>query len=467
MTDSGPAVYKFGGTSVDGGDRIRRAVDLIKGARGVPVVVVSAMAGVTSELERLAFLPSGDRRDEGLADLARSHLHAAREALAGTQDGGEELARVEERIRRILETIQEAIGRDSSEPDATDPTDESRLDEVVAAGEDLSAAIMAAALRARGTPAVEVDARRVVRTDARFGRAAPQDETTVRLAWELLGPLLARGTVPVMQGFVGADDQGRTTTLGRGGSDFTAAIVGAALGAAEVTIWTDVDGIFTADPNQVPGARVMPELGYEEAVELAYFGARVIHPAAAKHAVGRRVALRIRNAFRPDVPGTLVRPDRRDAPGVAALAYKPGTALIRVRSRPLFMAYGFLSRVFEVLTRHRVPVDLVATSHTSTAFTVDRSERLRAVRASLEEFAEVEILDGLGTVSTIGRGLLDAPGVVGRIFQELGTTPIHLISQATGTSLSFLVAEADGPELVRRLHRSLIEPEGHTEEEGT
>lgn len=470
MTDPGPAVYKFGGTSVYGGDRIRRAVDLIKGARGVPVVVVSAMAGVTSELERLASLPSGDRRDEGLADLARSHLHAAREALAGAPDGGEELAQVEERVRRIFETIRDAIGRDSSQPDASDradETDESRLDEVVAAGEDLSAAIMAAALRARGTPAVEVDARRVVRTDARFGRAAPQDETTVRLAWELLGPVLARGTVPVMQGFVGADDQGRTTTLGRGGSDFTAAIVGAALGAAEVTIWTDVDGIFTADPNQVPGARVMPELGYEEAVELAYFGARVIHPAAAKHAVGRRVALRIRNAFRPDVPGTLVRPDRRDAPGVAALAYKPGTALIRVRSRPLFMAYGFLSRVFEVLTRHRVPVDLVATSHTSTAFTVDRSERLHAVRASLEEFADVEILDGLGTVSAIGRGLLDAPGVVGRIFQELGTTPIHLISQATGTSLSFLVAEDDGPELVRRLHQGLIEPEGHTGEGST
>jgi aspartate kinase len=459
VTDPGPAVYKFGGTSLATGDFMSRAGRLVDEAGGVPVVVVSALAGVTSELERLAVETDALGREEALEALALRHREVARTALDPSGDSAldEEMGTVLERLATTLSAATTHSGTGEVDHSGADPYRDGRRDAVVACGEDLSAAIMAAVLRARGRDARVVDARTVVRTDARFGRAVPEDETTVRLAWERLGPLLSRGTIPVLQGFVGADARGRTTTLGRGGSDFTAAIVGAALGSPEVTIWTDVDGIFSADPNQVPGARVLKELGYEEAVELAYFGAKVIHPAAAKHAVGRQVALRVRNTFHPERPGTLVRTDQRGAPGVAALAHKAGTALIRVRSRPLFMAYGFLSRVFDALARHRVPVDLVATSHTSTAFTVDRSAELDAVRRSLEEFAEVEVVDRLATVSAIGRGLLEAPGVAGQIFAVLGDVPIQLISQATDTSLSFLVAEAEAPGIVARLHETLIE----------
>jgi aspartate kinase len=449
VTDPSPPVYKFGGTSLADASRIAEAARLATRADGVPVVVVSALAGTTTELERLAGLPDDESRGAGMAALEARHRDAARALLAAFPDGDAERRALDERLDEVLSEIGAALvsGGEGS----------GRRDALVAAGEDLSVALVTTALRARGARARMVDARDIVRTDSRFGRAAPEDITTVRLARERLAPLLTSGEIPVVQGFIGADARGRTTTLGRGGSDFTAAIVGAALGAREVTIWTDVDGIFSADPAHVPGARILPELGYEEAVELAYFGARVIHPAAAKHAVARRVTLRIRNTFRPDAPGTLIHSDRRETPGVAAIAYKPGTVLIRVRSRPMFMAYGFLSRVFEVLARHRVPVDLVATSHTSTAFTVDRAEELDTVKRSLEEVAEVEVLDGLGTLSLVGRGLLEVPGIAGEIFRVIGTTPIQLISQATDTSLSLLVGEGDAPALVRRLHEALIE----------
>ena len=183
----------------------------------------------------------------------------------------------------------------------------------------MSVELMMVALRREGLEAEVVDARRVVRTDDGFGRAVPCDEETKALVRELLSPLLQSGKVPVLQGFVAATAEGVTTTLGRGGSDFTAAIVGAALGAEDVSIWTDVDGVMSADPTLVEGARTIGELGYEEAVELAYFGARAIHPAAAKHAAARYISLRIKNSFRPEEPGTLIRHDRRRAVGVAAV----------------------------------------------------------------------------------------------------------------------------------------------------
>ena len=258
---------------------------------------------------------------------------------------------------------------------------------------------------------------------------------------------------------MGATAEGRTTTLGRGGSDFTAALVGAALEAEEVTIWTDVDGIFSADPRIADGVRVLPEIGFEEAVELAYFGARVIHPAAAKHAVAREVDLVIRNSLAPERPGTRIRCDLREAPGVAAVAHKASVILISVRCRPLFMAHGFLARVFGVLAGHGLSVDLVATSHTSTAFTVDRDEELEEVLDELREFAEVEVSRDLAVVSVVGRGLLQRPGLVARVLDLLGEVPVHLVSQASDVSLNLLVADEAAPAVVRRIHAAVRDGE--------
>jgi aspartate kinase len=447
-------VYKFGGTSVGSAERIRGVVEVIRQAPHRPVVVVSALSGVTDALSAL-LLPG---REDELADrveaLRARHLAVARELVPP----GETLERLEARLLGVLNGVQALLEGEQERESPSDPGNRT-LDAVRAAGEDLSVQLVSAALLEAGLPGLPVDARRVVRTDRRFGAAIPLDDESYALAREILLPLLDEGRIPVLQGYVGATADGETTTLGRGGSDFTAALVGAAIDAQEVTIWTDVDGIFSADPNQVRGARVLAEMGYEEAVELAWFGAKVIHPAAAKHAVARRVSLRIRNTLNPEAPGTLIRHDRRESPGVAAVAARKGVTLVKVRSRPLFMAAGFLARVFEVLARHRLPVDLVATSHTSTALTLDGEEDVGDVVDELRAFAEVEVHTGLATVSVVGRGLLERPGIVSRVFTALGVTPVLLISQASDVSLSLVLDEAHARDVVTRLHTLVGEAE--------
>lgn len=455
-------VYKFGGTSLADAGRYRHAAQLVARTGAQPVIVVSAAAGVTDELfvlvgEAWAGLKAQARRRA--AELRERHEAIARE-LFGERSLGDEpmLQRMAERFAELEALIEAGASVEDDEREAAAPAG-LLVDAVCALGEDLSAELMAAALDIEGMQSEVVDARRVVRTDARFGGAVPLDERTASLVREVIGPSLKRGRVPVLQGFVGATEEGVTTTLGRGGSDFTAAVVGAALGAEDVSIWTDVDGVMSADPAQVSEARTLKELGYEEAVEMAYFGARAIHPAAAKHAAARDISLRIRNTFSPDSAGTLIRHDRRRASGVAAVAYKPEVTLIKVRSRPMFMAYGFLARVFEVLARHRLPVDLVATSHTSTAFTIDQDHSLDAVRRELGSFAEVEVISDLATVSVIGHGLLQQLGITARVFATLEEARVELISQASDVCLSFLVGTGEAPDVVRRLHRDLIERE--------
>jgi aspartate kinase len=323
-------------------------------------------------------------------------------------------------------------------------------------GEDLCAQILVGALRGSGYPAQWVDARRFLRTDSKFGGAEPQTDAIREAVAREVAPRLAEDVV-VVQGFIGADASGETTTLGRGGSDTTAGLLGAALRAEEIQIWTDVDGILSADPRVVPHARVVSEIGFEEAIELSYFGARVLHPPAAKHAAAAEVPLRVLNTFNPDAPGTLVRPDARTGTGVAAVAFRGATALVTVRSLRMFMAYGFLARVFDVVARHQLAIDLIATSHTSTSFTVAETGALEGALGELRPFCEIMIEHGFATVSVIGHGLLTELGIAGRVFSALGGMEVRLITQASDVSLNFLVAEGEAPECARRLHEALIQ----------
>jgi aspartate kinase len=446
-----PIVYKFGGTSVGSAERIRGVVELVSRADRTPVVVVSAMSGVTDLLVCAAeALNQGGSADaETAAGLRLRHL----ETLADLCADAAERARITADLEGVLARL--AARRADYADDAA------LVDAVSAIGEDLSARLLACALRVSGRDACVVDARDVLRTDGRHGRAQPLDDEIRGLAQERLLPLIARGCVPVVQGFVGATADGKTTTLGRGGSDFTAVILGAALDAERVDIWTDVDGILSGDPRSVDHPRILPEVGFEEAVELSYFGAKVIHPGAAKHAVSRGVRVRIRNSFAPDGPGTVILNDRRGARGIAAVAYKPRAALIKVRSHPTALQYGFLARVFEVLGRHQVPVDLVATSHSSTAFTIDEREDVEDVAADLRAFSDVEIEHDLATITVVGQGLMEEPGIDALVFWAVEKTPVHLISQASDVSLSFLVSAKDAADLVRRLHLTLIELRDH------
>lgn len=440
---SGPAIWKFGGTSVGTAGRIRDVARIVAAAEAPPVLVVSAPVGVTEALRAMA---EGAGGPEGqTADRLRERLTELAGEVGGDGVSAEVASLVAERLAEVRWTA-------GGEPLAAEPRDA-----LLALGEDVSVRLVAHALEAAGCPAERVDAREVIRTDARFGAAEPDGTAIHRAARERLLPPLEAGRVPVLQGFVGADPEGRTTTLGRGGSDLTATLLGSALESGAVHIWTDVDGILSGDPRWVDRPLSLDVVGFEEAVELAWFGARVLHAGAAKHAVAHRLPVRIRSTFAPERPGTLVLAERWGGPDIAAVACKRSVALLQVRSRPSAMEYGFLAAVFDRLAAHRTPVDLVATSHTSTAFTVDEATELQALARSLDEVAEVEVTRGLSTVTVVGRGLLREPGFAARVFQTVAFTPVHLISQATDSSLSFLVDDAEAEALVRRLHLVLIE----------
>lgn len=444
MTEPRPVVYKFGGTSVENADRIAHVARLVKAGPERLCVVVSALGGVTDQLAALAGGLKPDEIEATTRALLERHLAVA-----------EELGLSENGLREaILERLDE-LGRAAARPSSGDTA--AVRDEILSAGEDLSSLIATRAIAAAGRKAMQVDARKLVITGERMGTAVPEPSATREACEARLVPVLRDGVVAVVQGFVGANGDGLTTTLGRGGSDFTAAILGGAIGAEVVQIWTDVAGIMSGDPAEVDAPHLLHEVGFEEAVELSWAGARVIHPVAAKWAVSQGVPMRIRDTFHPEALGTLIRNDVRGVAMIAAVSAKKKVALIKVRSHPVALPYGFLARVFDVLGEHRLEVDLVATSHSSTAFTIDESAAIDEVALELSSFADVEVIRDLVTITVVGRGLMEEPGLGARVFLEAEHTPVHLISQASDVSLSFVVDNADAPSLLRRLHRELIE----------
>jgi aspartate kinase len=454
MTD----VLKFGGTSVGTAERIRDVARLVAGRGGDPcVVVVSAMGGVTDELIGLKIASNGKERAGAEAALeALSRRHGASLEGLGLSEAETSAcaAAVDDEIRRarVLSTgislLEEISPRTS--------------DALLSVGEMISSRLVAAALRAAGASAVWVDPREILVTDASHGAALPDEEATAgRVAARVL-PELDRGCIVVTGGFVGATADGVTTTLGRGGSDYSAALFGAALKDAgrnvgAIEIWTDVDGILTADPRVVPAARLVPEVSAAEAAELAFFGAKVLHPATIRPAVARGIPVAVKNSFRPDAPGTVV---LKDAPGagVRALAMRTGVAAVFVGNPRMLLAHGYAARVFSVFEKHAVPVDVIATSEVSISITVDAKAPLAAVVKDLSAFAEVSVLPDLAVVSVVGRALRTTAGIARRVFQALGDVNVVLISQgASDTNLTFVVAAGDAHEALRRLHREFFE----------
>jgi aspartate kinase len=331
------------------------------------------------------------------------------------------------------------------------------MDAISAMGERLSSEIAGTALAAEGLPALAVDARKVMVTDETHGRAQPLLEDTRQRVHEVIQPLAEAGRVPVLGGFVGTTRTGVTTTLGRGGSDWSAAIIGAVLPAEEIQIWTDVDGMMTMDPRVVPSARVIPEISFDEAAELAYFGAKVLHPATIKPAVELGIPVRILNSLNPTAPGTLIGRTQGRSGEPRAIAFKKGISVVLINQPRMLMAYGFVVRVFEVFERHRTPVDLIATSEVSVSLTVDSPDQLVAVERDLAGLGEVKVLRGMAIVSVVGRGFVSHPGLAGRIFQTLREINVVMISfGASDVNVSFVVAEGDAERAVRMLHQEFF-----------
>jgi len=446
---STPTVLKFGGTSVEDAAACARVAGIVRAhGRARPVVVVSALAGVTDALLGCA--------REGALRAFDPHLERHREIaqrLLGPEARGTFLGELE-RARGELAALVERVGRE--------PALRARLqDEIVSYGERLSAPLVAAALAAAGLPARHVDARRCIVTDETPGRATPDPAATAARTRAELVPLLDAGTIPVLGGYIGASTGGVTTTLGRGGSDYTAALVGAALGAGEIQIWTDVSGVQTADPRVVRGARTIPSLSYAEAAELAYFGAKVLHPKTTQPAMDRGIPVRICNSRAPDDPGggTLVSGAADVWPGtVKSIAHKSGITVLQISSARMLGAYGFLRALFEVFDRHELPVDVVATSEVSVSLTVDDAARLPAVVAELEALGDVQVQRRRAIICVVGEGLRTTPGIAARVFETIRDINVSLISQgASRVNLTFIVDEEHVEEAVRRLHTALLE----------
>ena len=444
---------KFGGTSVEDTAAFRNVAAIIKAAGASrPVIVVSAIGGFTNTLLlSVEKAIAGDARDaiNSLDKSFERHLAIAKELLGKESQAAfvSIIGDARSKIRQLHKII------------ATHPVTSPPLqDEIVAYGEQLSSHLLAFVLREHGLDAKQVDARGCIKTDDAYGRAAPLPETAEATRDELM-PLLHAAKIPVLGGFIGSTPRGVTTTLGRGGSDYSAAIMGAALGAREIQIWTDVSGVLTADPRIVPQAKTIPLLSYQEAAELAYFGAKVLHPKTIQPAIDKNIPVRVCNSRAPKQTSTLIVSESAAAPQtVKAIAHKNGITTVQISSARMLGAYGFLRKLFEVFDQHRTAVDVVTTSEVSVSLSIDDASNLPELLSDLEKLGTVEVVKGRTIISVIGEGLRNTPGIAARVFSVISDINVTMISVgASSVNLTFMVDEARAADAITRLHEVCFE----------
>jgi aspartate kinase len=420
---------KFGGTSVKDAAAMNRLAGIVREAReraeAGPLVVVSALSKVTDTLLAIAaHATAGDAAAITRLEDELKRRHA--ETAAGVVRDPARLTA----LTSALESDLAELGRLAHALVVSRDASPRLQDAVAATGELLSSRIVAAGLDDAGLATRWVDAREVLVTDDAIPALPQMDQTKARCR-EALVPLLAAGRIPVLGGFIGASGSGVTTTLGRGGSDYSASIFGVGVGASEIQIWTDVDGMQTADPRVVATTRTVPRLTFDEASELAYFGAKVLHPSTIFPAVAEAIPVRILNSQRPEGEGTLITAAR--PPGdelLTAIACKRPVTIIDVVSTRMLMAHGFLRRLFEVFERHRTAVDVVTTSEVSVSVTIDDRRRVDAIVADLGAFAQVSTIDDMALVCGVGERLRTDPSLSARVIGSLEGLPIRMVSQA-------------------------------------
>ncbi len=445
-------VMKFGGTSVESAIAIERVASIVRARQHLkPVVVVSAMGKTTNKLLAIAQAAIEGNREEyihQLHDLRDFHSREARSVVP--------LARRAELDRELDDHFTELTELVKGIAVIGELTPRS-IDAISSYGERLSSYIVTLAFSHFGLPAVHLDSRRVIVTDHRHTQAAPlYHETYKRLAATI--PALADENVVVMGGFIASTLEGVTSTLGRGGSDFTASIVGAGIGAEEIQIWTDVDGMLTADPTIVPDGHRVKSISFAEAAELAYFGAKVLHPSTVIPAVERNIPVLILNSRRPEVSGTrIVGGTVHCTNAVKSIACKRKIVLINIHSTRMLGAHGFLRRIFEVFDRHETPVDMVATSEVSVSLTIESTAPMKKISEELSEFSEVTMETGQAIVCLVGENIRYTPGVAARVFNALMGVNVRMISQgASLLNLSVIVADEDLRTAVASLHSAFF-----------
>jgi aspartate kinase len=448
-------VMKFGGTSVEDAHAMENAIQIVTRERHrQPIVVLSAIADATNTLIKSARLTnegSFGKAEKQLNDLLERHVTILENLV-------EERSSIQTLIfemRRRFEEIKNMCYGISILRELTNRS----MDTIVSIGEQLSSMIVAEGMKERGLPAVLVDAKGFMITDDQFTCAAPLFDVIEQKAKAAVLPHLAAKKVVVTQGFIGSTKDGVTTTLGRGGSDYSAAILGALLNAEEIQIWTDVDGILTADPTIVRDARKVKAMSFREGSELAYFGARVLHPSTILPAVKKKIPVRVLNSRRPSATGTLITSDTPKSTSVVkSIAFKKGITVINILSTRMLMAYGFLESIFSVFGKWKTAVDLVSTSEVCVSVTIDSTAYLDEIIDELKEFSDVSLLPKKAIICIVGDEMRNTPGVAARIFNAIKDVNIAMVSEgASEINLSLVVDEDQVEDAVRKLHTEFFE----------
>jgi aspartate kinase len=450
-------VMKFGGTSVEDPAAIRRTAAIVAGRVALgkqPVVVVSAMAKVTDALLRAAACSEKGDRAGALAvsaQLRQRHHDTAAELVKDSASS----AKLTEFINQKFDSLDEVLRGLSAILELTPRIS----DLIVSYGERLSSRIVAAGFRELGINAVPVDAREIIITDSQFQKAVPQDDLIEQAAQIKLLPLTSQDQVPVMGGFIASNEAGITTTLGRGGSDFTGALVGGALQAEAIEIWTDVDGIMTADPRVCPDALRVKTISFEEAAELAYFGAKVLHPATILPAVKKNIPVLVLNSRNAACEGTRITslaPHCKSP--FKSIAVKKKLSIIDVVASRMLMTHGYMKEIFTIFDKHKCAVDMVSTSEVSVSLTVDSNDKLPALAADLGQLADVKYEGRKALVCMVGDDIRGQNGIAAQVFSAIRHVNVRMISQgASEINMSFMIDEDDADEAVRSLHATFFQ----------
>jgi len=447
-------VMKFGGTSVEDATAIKNLTEIVKKEiPRKPIVAVSACAGITNQLLKTTALAAEGKKDEALQQvdaIEERHKKIVAELMTGEH---------QQRCFQFIKTHTDEL-RDLLKGTALVGEAQPRiLDATASYGERLSSFIIHNYFEHSRIKSAYVDARTFIVTDDNFTKAAVQFEATEKKLQETILPKVKEGFVVMTQGFIGSTPAGVTTTIGRGGSDYSAAIIGALLNVEDIQIWTDVDGVLTADPSVVKEARRIKIMSFAEAAELAYFGARVLHPETIFPAVKKNIPVRVLNSRNPKSSGTLIvaepKTDKRAA--VKSIAYKEGITLVTMVSTRMFMAYGFLENVFDVFYKYKTVVDTVATSEVSITVTIDNTKNLEQIVKELEQFSSVKVDSKKALVCVVGDNLRNSPGIAAKVFSAISDINIIMISQgASEINISFVINEESIDDAVMKLHKVLF-----------
>lgn len=448
-----PTVMKFGGTSVKDAEAFSRVAKIVRAqTEFLPIVVTSAMSGMTDALLDAFETAKDGSFDEailGLDEQFERHKAVSNSLLSGAQVSKfcKELALAKEDLSSLLMRVERRSLPLQILKDA-----------IVSFGEQLSSMLLNEVFRANEMNSRHIDARRLIVTDDEYGAAKPFWEETEEFVNLELAEIIAKREIPVMGGFIAANRSGETTTLGRGGSDYSAALVGAALKAREIQIWTDVTGVLTCDPRICADARTVNVLSYNEAAELAYFGAKVLHPKTIQPAVDYGIPVRVCNSHAPDERGTMVLANSESSENsIKSIAHKTGITILRITSARMLGSYGFMSALFQVFERYRTVIDVISTSEVSVALTLDNTESIEKIVSELQRLGEVEVESGFAVICIVGNGLRESSGFASKIFSTIANTNIALISHgASDVNLTFVVEASSVENVISALHKEFF-----------